>query len=58
MGKIRETNWCHELVETAEEFVTSGRFLQILEMTQINFVSLNQLHNTANSCQHLNFGLN
>ena len=30
MGKIRETNWCHELVKTSEEFVISGRFLQIL----------------------------
>ena len=28
-----------------------------VKMTQINFVSRNQLHNTANSCQHLNFGL-
>ena len=26
-------------------------------MTQINFVSRNQLHNTVNSGQHLNFGL-
>ena len=26
-------------------------------MTQINFVSRNHLHNTANSCQHLNFGV-
>ena len=29
----------------------------LIKMTQINFVSRNQLHNTANSCQHLNFGL-
>ena len=29
----------------------------LLKMTQINFVSRNQLQNTANSCQHLNFGL-
>ena len=28
-----------------------------LKMTQINFVSRNQRRNTANSCQHLNFGL-
>ena len=27
-----------------------------VKMTQINFVSRNQLHNTANRCQHLNFG--
>ena len=25
-------------------------------LIKINFVSRNQLHNTANSCQHLNFG--
>ena len=31
--------------------------LRIIKMTQINFVSRNQLHNTTNSCQHLNFGL-
>ena len=28
-----------------------------IKMTQINLVSRNQLHNTARSCQHLNFGL-
>ena len=28
-----------------------------VKMTQINFISRKQLHNTANSCQHLNFGL-
>jgi hypothetical protein len=28
-----------------------------VKMTQINFISRNQLHNTANSFQHLNFGL-
>ena len=28
-----------------------------IKVTQINFVSRNQLHNTGNSCQHLNFGL-
>ena len=28
-----------------------------LKMTQINFVSRNQLHHTTNSCQHLTFGL-
>ena len=28
-----------------------------VKMTQINFVSRNQLHNIADSCQHLNFGL-
>ena len=28
-----------------------------LKMTQINFVSRNQLHSTANSYKHLNFGL-
>ena len=29
----------------------------VVKVTQINFVSRNQLHNPANSCQHLNFGL-
>ena len=33
------------------------KHLRFVKMTQINFVSRNQLHNTANSCQHLNFGL-
>ena len=28
-----------------------------VKMTQINFVSRNLLQSTANSCQHLNFGL-
>jgi hypothetical protein len=28
-----------------------------LRVTQINYVSKNQLHNTANGCQILNFGL-
>ena len=28
-----------------------------LKVTQINYVSRNQLHNTANGCQILNFGL-
>ena len=28
-----------------------------IKMTQINQVSRNRLHNTARSCQHLNFGL-
>ena len=32
--------------------------LEIVKMTQINFISRNQLHNIyANSCQRLNFGL-
>ena len=33
---------------------------RMIKMTQINFTSRNQLHNTANkvSCQSLNFGLN
>ena len=29
----------------------------MLKVTQINYVSRNQLHNTANGCQILNFGL-
>ena len=27
-----------------------------VKMAQINFGSRNQLHNTANTCQHFNFG--
>ena len=33
--KIRETNWYHELVETAKEFVISGRFLKILMKSEL-----------------------
>jgi transcriptional/translational regulatory protein YebC/TACO1 len=36
---------------------TLAKYVIILKMTQINFVSRNQLHNIANSCQYLNFGL-
>ena len=30
---------------------------KLLKVTQINYVSRNQLHNTANGCQILSFGL-
>ena len=32
-------------------------YQNILKVTRINYVSRNQLHNTANGCQILNFGL-
>jgi hypothetical protein len=32
-------------------------FSVLVKVTQINYVSRNQLHSTANGCQHLNFGL-
>ena len=36
----------------------AGMFLDCaVKMTQINYVSRNQLHNTSNGCQILNFGL-
>ena len=54
------TNWDVPLTKGyfIEGLLSSlGPFWGGLKMTQINFVSRNQLHNTANSCQHLNFGL-
>ena len=33
------------------------QFTHFVKITQINFVTRSRLHNTANSCQHLNFGL-
>ena len=42
---------------SAEVFPVQTNLLIILKVTQINYVSRNQLHNTANGCQILNFGL-
>ena len=39
-----------------EQWIMTTAFF-FKKMTQINFVSGNQLHITLNSCQHLNFGL-
>ena len=36
--------------------IIAGRYT--VKMIQINSISRNQLHNKANNCQHLNFGLN
>ena len=48
----------HAIKRHALEFVSpKAAAVSLLKMTQINFGSRNQLHNTANSCQHLNFGL-
>ena len=33
------------------------QILNEIKVTQINYVSRNHLHSTANGCQHLNFGL-
>ena len=54
-------NDCMLALDYAQNKVSRTLFdfhLSLLRMTQINFVSRNQLHNTANSCQHLNFCLN
>jgi hypothetical protein len=42
---------------SAEVFPVQTNLLIILKVTQINYVSRNQLYNTANDCQILNFGL-
>ena len=35
----------------------NNHLIHVLKVTQINYVSRDQLHNTANGCQHLTFGL-
>ena len=40
-----------------QRFLSSIGIESSVKMTQINFVSTNQLHNTANNCRHLNSGV-
>ena len=48
----------HAIKRHALEFVSpKAAAVSLLKMTQINFGSRNQLHNTANSCHYLNFSL-
>ena len=47
------SQWVNGLLELKFAYLYDFR----VKVTQINYVSRNQLHNTANSCRILNFGL-
>ena len=56
---VSENSERNKVLGFADYWFTAIFTLEVLlkvKMTQINFISRNQLHNTANSCQHLNFG--
>ena len=57
MSKIKPnlmTNIMLKIMSKVRDAIISTIISKIIKMTQINFVSRNLLHNTANSCHDVN----